>query len=88
MLEYILNLRSKPPLQRGAVRAGIFFLILLPVTALFNYLVGTPSAWSISTFVEIGAASIIYALVMHYFGGRSQSSDSQGQPPTTTRSPR
>jgi hypothetical protein len=88
MLEYLLNLRSKPPFERGAVRAGIFFLVLLPIIALFNYLVGTPAAWSLATFVEIGVASIVYALVMHYFGGTSQSSDSQGQPPSSTRSPR
>lgn len=88
MLEYFLNLRSKPPLQRGAVRAGIFFLVLLPVTALFNYLVGTPAALSISTFIEISVASVIYALVMHYLGDRSQSSDGQDQSPSTTRSPR
>jgi hypothetical protein len=61
--------------------------VLLPVTALFNYLLGTPPALSITTFVEIGVASVIYALVMHYFGGKSQSADSQGQPPSSTRSP-
>lgn len=88
MLEYFLNLRTKPPLQRGAVRGGIFFLVLLPVTALFNYLVGTPAAWSLSTFIEIGVASVIYALVMHYFGNRSQTSEGQDQSPSTTRSPR
>lgn len=88
MLKYLLNLRSKPPLQRGAARAGLFFLVLLPVTALFNYLVGTPAAWSVWTFVEIGVASVLYALLMHYFSDESQSSDSQDRPPPTTRSPR
>jgi len=88
MLKYLLNLRSKPPLQRGTIRAGIFFLVLLPITALFNYLVGTPAAWSVWTFVEIGAASVLYALVVHYFWDESQSSGSQDQSPPTTRSPR
>lgn len=88
MLKYLLNLRSKPPLQRGAVRAGIFFLVLFPVTALFNYLVGTPTAWSVWTFVETGVASVLYALLMHYFGEGAQSSDSRDQPPSATRSPR
>ncbi|MEF8865462.1 MAG: hypothetical protein V5A20_06855 [Salinibacter sp.] len=88
MLKYLLNLRSKPPLQRGAVRAGIFVLVLLPVTALFNYLVGTPAAWSFWTFVEIGIASVLYALLVHYFWDDNESSDRQDRPPPTTRSPR
>ncbi|WP_103021501.1 hypothetical protein [Salinibacter altiplanensis] len=88
MINYLFNLRSKPPLQRGAVRAGIFFLLLLPVTALFNYLVGTPAAWSVWTLLEIGVASVLYASVVHYFQDGKESSDPQDRPPPTTRSPR
>jgi hypothetical protein len=88
MLNYLFTLRSKPPLQRGAVRAGIFFVLLLPITALFNYLAGTPAAWSVWTFVEIGVASVLYALIVHYFWDETESSDQQDRPPPTTRSPR
>lgn len=88
MLNYLFNLRTKPPLQKGAVRAGIFFVLLLPITALFNYLAGTPAAWSVGTFVEISVASVLYALFVHYFWDEKDSSDRQDQPPPTTRSPR
>lgn len=93
MLKYLLNLRSKPPLQRGAVRAGLFFLLLLPITTLVDYLVGTPIEWSVWTFVELGVASLVYALLMHYFVGGEQSSNGRSSggpdgPPITTRSPR
>lgn len=93
MLNYLLNLRSKPPLERGAVRGGIFFVLLIPITALFDYLVGTPISWSVWTFVEIGIASVFYAVIMHYFSGGEESSDGgpsggPNKPPITTRSPR
>ncbi|MCS3749651.1 hypothetical protein GGQ19_000806 [Salinibacter ruber] len=88
MLNSLFNLRTKPPLQKGAVRAGIFFVLLLPITALFNYLAGTPAAWSVGTFVEISVASVLYALFVHYFWDEKDSSDRQEQPPPTTRSPR
>lgn len=93
MLKYLLNLRSKPPLQRGAVRSGIFFLLLVPLTALIDYLVGTPIEWSVWTFVELGVASVLYGLLMHYFTGGKQSTDGRSssgpdKPPITTRSPR
>lgn len=93
MLNYLLNLRSKPPLERAAVRGGIFFVLLIPITALFDYLFGTPITWSVWTFVEIGIASILYAAIMHYFtSGESSSNDGSSgdskKPPITTRSPR
>lgn len=93
MLKYLLNLRSRPPLEKGAVRAGIFFLLLLPITALVDYLLGTSIGWSIWTFAEIGVASVLYAVLMHYFAGGGQSSDGRSsdgpdRPPVTTRSPR
>lgn len=87
-LGFLRNLNSKPPLQRGAVRAGGIFLILIPVTVLFDYAVGTSTEWSVATFVEMGIVSIICAVVVHYLGsGTSGSSDSQKKP-STTRSPR
>jgi len=93
MLKYLLNLRSKPPLERGAVRAGIFFVLLIPTIALFDYLVGTPIEWSFWTFVELVIASILYAVLMHYFSGgvgssNGGSSEGSDRPPITTRSPR
>lgn len=88
MLRSLLNLRSKPPLQRGVIRAGGFFLLLIPITVLFDYALGTPVEWSVGMFVEIGVVSILYALIVHYFWDEDQSSDSRNQPPSTTRSPR
>jgi hypothetical protein len=87
LLGFLRNLNSKPPLQRGAVRAGGMFLILIPVTVLFDYAVGTSTEWSVATFVEIGVVSVIYAVVVHYLGSGTESSDGQ-KTPSTTRSPR
>lgn len=68
-------------------------MLLLPITALVDYLLGTSIGWSVWTFVEIGVASVLYAVLMHYFAGGNQSSDggsSSGpnRPPVRTRSPR
>jgi H+/Cl- antiporter ClcA len=87
LLGFLRNLNSRPPLQRGAVRAGGMFLILIPVTLLFNYAMGMSTEWSVATFVEMGIVSIIYAVVVHYLGNGRGASDSQ-KDPSTTRSPR
>lgn len=87
MFSALFDLRSRPPLQRGAIRAAVFFVVLIPVTALFDYIMGTPIEWSIGRFVEMGVASVLYAALMHYFGGGAPSSD-QDQRAPTTRSPR
>ena len=87
MFSALFNLRSQPPLQRGAIRAVVFFVVLIPVAALFDYIAGAPIEWSIGRFVEMGVASVLYAVLMHYFGGGAQSSD-QDQRAPTTRSPR
>jgi len=88
LLGFLRNLNSRPPLQRGAVRAGGMFLILIPVTLLFNYAMGMSTEWSVATFVEMGIVSIIYAVVVHYLGSETSGSSDGQKKPSTTRSPR
>lgn len=63
-------------------------MVLIPVSVLLDYALGTPVELSVGVFVEIGIASLLYALLAHYFWDESQSSGSRDQSSPTTRSPR
>lgn len=70
---------------RAATRALIFLLLLPFATTVFSYLLGTETRWTVENVLWMAAASLLYALLMHYFesGWFSDSENASVSPSST-----